>query len=289
MQRLEIKKINARDSIVKKIFTSTEDGLKYLSKIVCKVLDISEEDVTFSLIHPDVSVNENSVNSEVDVALESNEMIVNVEVNSVRSRKNERKNNMYVCHLVLRQTRNAEDYSKKFKKVYQINLNTYSVTNDDRFVVRSRLLDDKTYEEVHPFFEIYDINLAKILDMDYTIIKKDEKSLEKLLYLLISDDERLIKKVYDGDDFMAKIIREVKNNSDDFDNLLRYNRDVIFDGNEKEEAFEDGLERGVKKGYKLGVEQTAKEMIQENCDVNLICRVTKLSLDEVERLKEELK
>ena len=88
---------------------------------------------------------------------------------------------------------------------------------------------------------------------------------------------------------MAKIIREVKNNSDAFDNLLRYNRDVISDGNEKQEAFEDGLERGVKKGYKLGVEQTAKEMIQENCDVNLICRVTKLSLDEVERLKEELK
>lgn len=289
MQRLEIKKINARDSIVKKIFTSTEDGLKYLSKIVCKVLDISEEDVTFSLIHPDVSVNENSVNSEVDVALESNEMLVNVEVNSVRSRKNERKNNMYICHLVLRQTRNAEDYSKKFKKVYQINLNTYSVTNDDRFIVRSRLLDDKTYEEIHSFFEIYDINLAKILDMDYTKIMKDDESLEKLLYLLISDDERLIKKVYDGDDFMAKIIREVKNNSDDFDNLLRYNRDVIFDGNEKEEAFEDGLEREVKKGYKLGVEQTAKEMLQENCDVNLICRVTKLSLDEVERLKEELK
>ena len=289
MQRLEIKKINARDSIVKKIFTSTEDGLKYLSKIVCKVLDISEEDVTFSLIHPDVSVNENSVNSEVDVALESNEMLVNVEVNSVRSRKNERKNNMYICHLVLRQTRNAEDYIKKFKKVYQINLNTYSVTNDDRFIVRSRLLDDKTYEEIHSFFEIYDINLAKILDMDYTKIMKDDESLEKLLYLLISDDERLIKKVYDGDDFMAKIIREVKNNSDDFDNLLRYNRDVIFDGNEKEEAFEDGLERGVKKGYKLGVEQTAKEMFQENCDVNLICRVTKLSLDEVERLKEELK
>ena len=293
MQRLEIKKINARDSIVKKIFTSTEDGLKYLSKIVCKVLDISEEDVTFTLLHPDVSVNENSVNSEVDVALESNEILVNVEVNSVRNRKNERKNNMYICHLVLRQTRNAKDYSKKFKKVYQINLNTYSVTNDDRFIVRSRLLDDKTYEEIHSFFEIYDINLAKILDKDYTIIKKDEKSLEKLLYLLISDDERLIKKVYDGDDFMAKIIREVKNSSDDFDNLLRYNRDVIFDGNEKEEAFEDGVERGVKKGYKLGVEQNkidvAKAMLQESCDVNLICRVTKLSLNQVEKLKEELK
>ena len=293
MQRLEIKKINARDTIVKKIFTSTEDGLKYLSKIVCKVLDIPEEDVIFTLLHPDLSVNENAVNSEVDIALESNEMLVNVEINSVRSRKNERKNNMYICHLVLRQTKNAEDYSKRFKKVCQINLNTYSVTNDDRFVVRSRLLDDKTYEEIHSFFEIYDVNLAKILDMDYTKLMKDNESLEKLLYLLVSDDERLIKKVDDGDDFMAKIIREVKNNSDDFDNLLRYNRDVIFDGNEKEEAFEDGVERGYKKGYGHGAEQkaidVAKAMLQENCNVDLICKVTKLSLDEVEKLKEESK
>ena len=92
---------------------------------------------------------------------------------------------------------------------------------------------------------------------------------------------------------MAKIIREVKNSSDDFDNLLRYNKDVIFDSNEKQEVFEDGVERGVKKGYKLGVEQKAiedaKAMLQENCNVDLICRVTKLSLDEVEKLKEELK
>ena len=58
MQRLEIKKINARDSIVKKIFTSTEDGFTYLTKIICKVLDIPEEDVTFTLIHPEIGGNE---------------------------------------------------------------------------------------------------------------------------------------------------------------------------------------------------------------------------------------
>ncbi len=108
---------------------------------------------------------------------------------------------------------------------------------------------------------------------------------------------------------MAKIIREVKNNSDDFDNLLRYNRDVIFDGNEKEEAFEDGVERGIKKGYKLGIEhgikhgieqgieqgvekkaiEDAKAMLKKNYNVNDISEITKLSLDEVEKLKEELK
>ena len=110
---------------------------------------------------------------------------------------------------------------------------------------------------------------------------KDDESLEKLLYLLISDDERLIRKVYDGDEFMAKIIREVKNSSDDFDNLLRYNRDVIFDGNEKQEAFEDGIEQKAI--------DVAKAMLQKNYDIKDICEITKLSLDEVEKLKEELK
>ena len=83
---------------------------------------------------------------------------------------------------------------------------------------------------------------------------------------------------------MAKIIREVKNSSDDFDNLLRYNRDVIFDGNEKEEAFEDGVERGIKQ---KAIED-AKAMLQKNYDVKDICEITKLSLNQVERLKEEL-
>ena len=84
---------------------------------------------------------------------------------------------------------------------------------------------------------------------------------------------------------MAKITREVKNSSDDFDNLLRYNRDVIFDGNEKEEAFEDGVERGIKQK----AIDVAKAMLKKNYNVNDISEITELSLDEVEKLKEELK
>ena len=84
---------------------------------------------------------------------------------------------------------------------------------------------------------------------------------------------------------MAKITREVKNSSDDFDNLLRYNRDVIFDGNEKQETFEDGIERGIKQK----AIEVAKAMLKKNYNVNDISEITELSLDEVEKLKEELK
>ena len=320
MTKVKIKETTSRDSIIKNILTSTDAGLNYLAMIVCKILDLSYDDFTFSLIHPNVSVNENIINSEVDIAMQNNDMIVNVEVNSTKGRKIERKNNNYICQLILKQTKKSSDYKSKYKKVYQINLNTYGVTKDKRFIVQSKILDVKEHEEVHPMFEIYDINLAKILDKDYTIVRKDKESLEKLLYLLICNDKEKIDKVYDGDEFMAKIIREVKTQEDEFDKLFYYNREILDDEMTLEEArdealaegraeglkegrseglkegkaegLKEGKAEGLKEGKAEGVKQSkidiAKAMLKENCVIELIAKVTDLSIKEIEKLKEEL-
>ena len=304
MTRVKIKETTSRDSIIKNILTSTDAGLNYLAMIVCKILDLSYDDFTFSLIHPNVSVNENIINSEVDIAMQNNDMIVNVEVNSTKGRKIERKNNNYNCQLILKQTKKSSDYKSKYKKVYQINLNTYGVTKDKRFIVQSKILDVKEHEEVHPMFEIYDINLAKILDKDYTIVRKDKESLEKLLYLLICNDKEKIDKVYDGDEFMAKIIREVKTQEDEFDKLFYYNREILDDEMTLEEARDEalaegraeglkegraeGLKEGKAEGVKQGKIDIAKAMLKENCVIELIAKVTDLSIKEIEKLKEEL-
>ena len=327
MTRVKIKETTSRDSIIKNILTSTDAGLNYLAMIVCKILDLSYDDFTFSLIHPNVSVNENIINSEVDIAMQNNDMIVNVEVNSTKGRKIERKNNNYICQLILKQTKKSSDYKSKYKKVYQINLNTYGVTKDKRFIVQSKILDVKEHEEVHPMFEIYDINLAKILDKDYTIVRKDKESLEKLLYLLICNDKEKIDKVYDGDEFMAKIIREVKTQEDEFDKLFYYNREILDDEMTLEEArdealaegraeglkegraeglkegkakglkegkaegLKEGKAEGLKEGKAEGVKQSkidiAKAMLKENCVIELIAKVTNLSIKDIEKLKEE--
>ena len=304
MTKVKIKETISRDSIIKNILTSTDAGLNYLAMIVCKILDLSYDDFTFSLIHPNVSVNENIINSEVDIAMQNNDMIVNVEVNSTKGRKIERKNNNYNCQLILKQTKKSSDYKSKYKKVYQINLNTYGVTKDKRFIVQSKILDVKEHEEVHPMFEIYDINLAKILDKDYTIVRKDKESLEKLLYLLICNDKEKIDKVYDGDEFMAKIIREVKTQEDEFDKLFYYNREILDDEMTLEEARDEalaegraeglkegraeGLKEGKAEGVKQGKIDIAKAMLKENCVIELIAKVTDLSIKEIEKLKEEL-
>lgn len=306
---INIKEMPSRDSIIKNILTSTDAGLNYLAMIVCKVLGFSYEDFTFSLIHPDVSVNENVVNSELDLAIQNNDVIVNIEINSSKGSRIERKNNNYICQLILRQTKSSSDYTSKYKKVYQINLNTYGVTKDKRFVVISKILDVENHEEIHPMFEIYDINLAKILDKDYTIVKEDKESLEKLLYLLICNDKEKMNKVYDGDDFMAKIIREVNAQTDEFDKLLFYNREILDDKYAIEEAKEEarkealieghelglneGRELGLNEGRELGLNEGRNESIKETVIAMLkkkypiedISDITKLSIEEIEKIK----
>ena len=159
MQKVKIKDSYSRDAVFKEVFTSTECGREVLSWVICDILGLPHDDFKFEIRHTNISTNENVANSEADIVVESDNVIVNLEMNTSKSKNYERKNNSYICQLVLRQTRKALDYKNKYKKVYQININTYPVTDDDRVIVRSRVLDDEKYLEIHPIFEIFDINL----------------------------------------------------------------------------------------------------------------------------------
>ena len=107
---------------------------------------------------------------------------------------------------------------------------------------------------------------------------------------------------------MAKIIREVKTQEDEFDKLFYYNREILDDEMTLEEAkkeardealaegraegLKEGKAEGLKEGKAEGVKQSkidiAKAMLKENCVIELIAKVTDLSIKEIEKLKEEL-
>ena len=76
---------------------------------------------------------------------------------------------------------------------------------------------------------------------------------------------------------MAKVVREIKNVVDDFDKLLYYDYDALKKG----EIYDEGVE--------YGVEKTAKAMLKENSSIEFIAKVTNLSYEDIEKLKEELK
>lgn len=277
--QVKVRELYMRDKVVKKLFTSFS-GYQYLARIVCEVLDLPSELFSFQIFHLSVGVNENVVNSEVDLIIEDDEAIVNIEINTSNSRSIQNKNTAYFCHLILKQIKTSKDYDKVLKKVYQINLNSYDVSHKERFVTRSRLIDVETKEEVHPILEIVDVYLAKIIKTDYTIIKERKNSLEYLLYLLVCNDEKILREVYEGDSLMEKMVDDAKELTDNFDSLLYYDYDEL----KKQEAYELGEASGVLQNKV----EIALNMLRENTNSDFICKVTGLSLDEVEKLRKGL-
>ncbi len=285
MPKVKTSETFMKDTIVKKLY-STNVGQMCLAKTVCQILGLPFESVSFKIMPTDIGTNKNIVNSDADILLESNEVIVNVEINTSTSKSIQNKNNAYVCQLVLRQLKNMEAYRNKLKKVYQINLNNYDISRDNRFIVVNRLIDIETRREYHPILEIIDVNLAKLQKEDYNKLKKNE--IEYLLYLLVCNDEEELRKIYNGDDLMEKMIDEAKILTDNFDLLLYYDREKL----KKQEEYELGEEAGKEIGFKEGVSQNKKEltinMLRENASVDFISKVTGLSIEDINELKKEL-
>lgn len=115
-----------------------------------------------------------------------------------------------------------------------------------------------------------------MLKKDYTIIGKEKESLEKLLYLLVCDKEEDLEKIYDGDGLMEKVLEEAQTVVDEFDKLLYYNYEELKKG----EAYDEG--------YDTSTKEIAINMLKENSDLEFISEVTNLSIEDLEKLKEEL-
>lgn len=279
MINTKIKDLYIRDDVVKRLFTSSSEGLEYLTLIISAALKMPLEliSVKLQLKHPDIGVNENVVNSETDIILENDEIFVNVEINANNSPSLQRKNFSYICHLILRQTPISKDFKTKLKKIYQININAFDILGNDDFVVISKILDVKSHKELRPYFTIIDINLEKLMNISYNDIKKkDHKSLEYLLYFLVCKNEEELDSMYNGDVFMDKIINEAKKLTLNFDAALPYNREELL----KQSYYELGEAQGI--------EQTAIKMLKENIDVNTITKITGLSKKQIKDLKKEL-
>lgn len=279
MINTKIKDLYIRDDVVKRLFTSSSEGLEYLTLIISAALKMPLEliSVKLQLKHPDIGVNENVVNSETDIILENDEIFVNVEINVNNSPSLQRKNFSYICHLILRQTPKSKDFKTKLKKIYQININAFDILGNDDFVVISKILDVKSHKELRPYFTIIDINLEKLMNISYNDIKKkDHKSLEYLLYFLVCKNEEELDSMYNGDVFMDKIINEAKKLTLNFDAALPYNREELL----KQSYYELGEAQGI--------EQTAIKMLKENIDVNTITKITGLSKKQIKDLKKEL-
>ena len=270
-----------KDKVAKKLFTEKKVGLKYLRKIISLAIGIPMDmiDKDIKLIHPNIGVNKNIVNFEADVVLENDEFYVNLEINYYNNETSDIKNGLYLCHLLLRQVKKAKEY-KTLKKVYQINLNSYDALGKEEFIYHSKLYEMKHHIERSDFIEIIDINLEKLRQIDYnTLIKSEDMTLEKALYLFVCDDIEKLNAIYEGDRLMKKLMKENEDLLKDFDEMLYYDRDKMFEN--------ACYEKGYEKGKKERNEELAKDMLIANEPIEKIVQFSKLSKEEILNLKDK--
>ena len=298
------------DKVVKKVFNSEKKECReYLVRIISLTTGIDIESLrnNIELVTPEINSNSSFVESTVDSIYKTKDKYINIEINYNNSLVARIKNNTYLYNAILRQV----DSSKKNNSVLpviQININNFDIYKEDRLVYVTKMMETTLHTVRDELIIIYDINLEKLKKIDYNEIKKGKDyNLEKLLYIFICNDEKILDNIYIGDEVMNKVRENCNDYIKVLDEMLYYNEEDLKKqiieyeteqaqkrGYEKghKEGLEKGIEQGIEQGIEKGIEQktieTIKNMVDKKFDNETIKEILNLDDETLLEIMKEL-
>lgn len=288
-------KMFLKDVFITKLLKDVECR-DYLASIIGAVLNIDSEYVLANLKLLDTEVNQNihTKDQEVDIIVENEDMVVNIEINTLNTKQSRMKNNSYVAQLIIRQTYPGKLYD--IKPIVQINVDCFDLYEKKEFIYHSVMMEEKYHlKRQDSNMDLYDINLDFLSELDYNQIRNlSEKDLKWLLYIFVCQDKKLKNNLYNKNRMMNKVEKKMENFMKEFDSLLYYNHDE-FRASEIEELKQDaykegrkeGIEQGIEKGAKQNSIETAKKLLKMKVlTLEQIAESTDLTIQEIKKLKE---
>ena len=121
---------------------------------------------------------------------------------------------------------------------------------------------------------------------------KDEKNMNKYKYFIMLDLEKRndLKEFVRGDKLMEKYKDELLELNSDEEFVSKYTREEEFEimkNTAIDIAREEGIEQGIQEGTKQNSLEIAKELLAlDTISIEQISKITKLSLNEIKKLKE---
>ena len=226
-----------------------------------------------------------------DLLLKTDQGYIGIEINSERKDYLHCRNLAFLCNVYSRYTLTGEMYSED-TLIIQLNL-TYGMLKNDAKICRTYMLTDGEKNFVRNF-KIVEWNMDKVLNYWYA---KDEVNIEKFKYLIMLDlnEEDLAKLPRDRK--VIKFMNEVKRVNEDpefFSYMTKEEDEEKCRATELKEAIDAGIDIGKSEGKALGKEEgkqeerieIAKEMLASNEPIEKIIRFSKLSKEEILKLKE---
>ena len=293
------------DYVFKRIF-GQEENKQALKDFLESILD--EEILKIEIKNPEIPKNfYDSKYGVLDLKVTLNDKsIVDVEMQMKNEHNIEQRDTFYLASNYVNEIKEGEPYTNCKKSIVINILNfMYYKRNEYHSVARMIFEEPKEEERVEMGYKEEDRYMTKYLEVHIIELPKFKiknpkmhTKLEEWLWLFIGSDEKVSeasKKNKEIEKIKKKLASmslspEERNNYEYRLRAIRDEADAIEYKTKqaKEEGIKEGLEQGISQGIEQGIEQTAKEMLKNNFTIEQIETITKLTKEEIERLKREI-
>ena len=188
--------------------------------------------------------------------------------------------------------RGFNDYSE-IEETIQINLNNYAIEGNKNIIEVYTLKNDDG-ELLTDKFMVIQIYLANLREKWYTYGIEKLTEAEKALLVFIEPSIDNSFKFGKGIDIMEEFIKDAIKASSNEILLEAYDKEWALKDEGKREGFDDGYDSGFDAGVSQGIEQGIEEnkiemirnMLKENASIDFIVKVSGLSIEEINHIKD---
>ena len=281
----------------------TEPNLKeYVSYIVSKIMNMAYDYVLkeMTVISPRHRIsNKRSKRMISDIVLRIGNNIINIEGNKKYYKGLLERNHIYYSKLISNSLSINDSY-KNTLAVTQINFNNFAV-NKSRLVINEYLVMEKRNLDIElELFKKFHMNLDRIKKKCYNNNKK-LTIFEKYLVIMIIEEINMLKNIAKGNRVLERVVERIMEINENYDEWVRV-YDVVEENNrmwrtivanKEEEVIEREKKKAEKKVQRVenklhkaenNTIQIVKNLLKQNLDINLISKVTGMSVNKIKSL-----
>ena len=205
----------------------------------------------------------------------------------------------YISKNIVNEVKEGENYNN-VQKIISINLLDFNLKFGDKGKAHRcfKLIDTKDLNISLDLIQIHILEVKRFIEIIKNSTKEELKNNRLLSWMkfFTSDNLELIEdELKEENKIMSKVIEEYRKFTSDDKMMRAYAaREAFLVGQkmmlrrEREDGFDEGKLEGIKEGKLEGIKEgqisMAKSMKKENIDIELIKKITGLTIDEIEKL-----
>ena len=275
------------DAIFKALFIDP-DMRGILAFMISEIIKIKKEYLYENMVIENSEIPKPNAflkNNTTDILVSVLNKSILLEMNRYNNLDNEFRNIAHYYSQIVKNIRVADSYDT-ISMVYQINFDREKKFSN-KLISEFKMMEVDTGIIEEEYFRKFRVSLAKVKDLAYTDISKLTK-FERLLLILQLDSKKELRRIAKGDEELMAMERKIEELSEDPKYASLYDEeklDKLCKSIWLHEETEKAKNKGIEQGLKQKQIETAKKMLNDKLDVDIVIKYTGLSKKEVLALK----